>query len=331
MTAQSVWRNSAPVRSYVLGRLLQLVGVVMAALIIVFFLLQVVADPALTSLPLGTPDSAVEEFRRIHGLSDPLFNQFISFMGGAFVGDFGDSLWLEGDALRAALSRVPLTLQLVVPAIVLGTGCGVWLGVVASRRPEGALSQLLNVAAYGLASLAEFWVGIMAILLFAVYLGWLPTSGTSPRPQVMILPVAVLALRPFAQTFQVTRSTMTAERTKQYVMTARARGLDERQVARRHILKNAALPVLTLSFYQLSYLLVGAAVIVEVVFGWPGIGRLAVSALQRGDVFLVQALVMVAAIVTASFNLVADLLCLGLDPRTRGMLNSSPSASQGAV
>ncbi|MFC5210372.1 ABC transporter permease [Pseudonocardia sulfidoxydans] len=246
--------------------------------------------------------------------------QLGTFFAKAVHFDFGESLWQGGSAIGSVLAHLPATLLIAIPAVVLGAAAGLVLGTVAARRPDSGLAQALNVFAYGVISVAEFWVGLMLILIFAVIMGWLPTGGYDPKPATLVLPVLVLAMKPFAQIFQLTQSTMVTEYGKQYVMAARAKGLGEVAVAREHVIRNAAIPVVTLGFYELGRVFVGTAVIVEVVFAWPGIGRLAVGALEHGDVFLVQAIVAVAAIVVAGLNLGADLLYFRLDPRTRSVL-----------
>ena len=308
---------------YLAGRVVQFVIVVAGSLLLVFVALHIVADPARSLLPLGTPEEVIREFRSSLGLDDPFVEQLWHFVTHAVRGDFGRSVWIGGDALEHAVSRIPATLMIALPATLLGGGMGVYLGSVSSRRPEAPLSQALNVVSYLAMSVAEFWVGIMAILIFAVQLRWLPTGGFDPKPSVLVLPVIVLSLRPFAQTLQLTRATMIAERSKQYVMTARAKGLTEAQVSRQHMLRNAAIPIVTLGLYQLSRVFIGTAIIVEVVFAWPGIGRLAVEALNQGDVYLVEATVAVGAIGTALLNLFADLLYFRLDPRTRSLVRGN--------
>ena len=161
--------------------------------------------------------------------------------------------------------------------------------------------------------------------VFAVRLGWLPTGGYDPKPAVMILPMFVLALRPFAHNFQLSQTTMAGEYNKQYVMALRAKGLTEAVIGRRHVLKNVAVPSLTLLLYELSRVFVGTAIIIEIVFAWPGIGRLAVNALERGDVFLVEAVVLVACTATALLNLVGDVLYYAIDPRTRHLVKATRS------
>jgi len=307
--------------TYFVGRVAQFLLVIIGAMTVVFFALNIATDPATLALPLGTPPQVLEQFRRAHGLSGSVFDQAWHFLTRAVRGDFGQSIWLGGDALHTAISRVPATLELVLPATILGSLLGVLMAMIASRRPGRIIDQSLNVASLGMLALAEFWLAIMLILVFAVRLGWLPSAGDSPKPAAYVLPAMVLAVRPFAQMFQLGRVTMIDERSRGYVVTARSKGLSEKEVVKRHILRNAAIPLVTLGFYEVSRVFVGAAVIVEVIFAWPGIGYLAVEALQRGDVFLVEATVLVAAFVVALVNLAADMLYFALDPRTRSLLS----------
>lgn len=306
--------------SYIAGRFGQFLLVVLGTLVLVFFALQVTTDPAVFALPLGTPDTVIDDFNASHGFDDPLGTQLVSFLGNAAQGDFGQSLWLRDDSLDLALSRLPATAMIALPAVFGGAVIGIALATIVARRPGSRLAQVMNVVTYGLLSIAEFWIGIVLIVFVSVRLGWLPTGGYDPKPKVLVMPILVLMLRPLAQTFQLAQTTMSAEYGKQYVLAARARGLSEGDVARRHVLRNAAIPVVTLVMYELGRVFVGTAVIVEVVFGWPGIGRLAIDALEHGDVFLVQAVAVVAAVAVASTNLVADILYFFLDPRTRSLV-----------
>lgn len=306
---------------YLIGRVAQFFIVIGGALLITFLALHVVADPAQLGLPVGTPPEAIEAFNEEHGFDDSLATQLGSFFGDAIRGDFGESLWLGGDALGHVFDRLPATLMLTVPAVLGGGLLGVLLGSIAARRPDSATANGLNVLSYSVISIAEFWLAIMLVLVFAVNIAWLPTAGYDPKPQVLILPILVLSLRPFAQNFQLTQATMAAEYGKPYILAARAKGLSERQVARRHVLRNVAVPVVTLLLFELGRVFVGTAIIIEIVFAWPGIGRLAATALFQGDVFLVQAIVVVAATATASLNLLADLFYFAIDPRTRHLVD----------
>lgn len=307
---------------YLIGRVAQFGIVVGGALLITFVALHLVADPAQLGLPVGSPPEAVDAFNEKHGFNDSFLTQLGRFFGNSIRGDFGESLWLGGDALGHVFDRLPATLMLTVPAVLGGGLLGVALGSIAARRPDSGVSNGLNVLSYSVISIAEFWLAIMLVLIFAVNIAWLPTAGYDPKPEVLVLPILVLSLRPFAQNFQLTQATMSAEYGKPYILAARAKGLSEGQVARRHVLRNVAVPVVTLLLFELGRVFVGTAIIIEIVFAWPGIGRLAANALFQGDVFLVQAIVVVAALATALLNLLADLFYFAIDPRTRHLVGA---------
>lgn len=289
---------------------------VLLASSVAFAAMSVLTDPVGLILPAGASAEEVASVRASLGLDDPILVQYGRFMLGAVTGDFGTSLWLNRPALGAALERLPATALLVVTATVLGALAGLLTGVVAYLRRGSYLDRAINLISYSAISTAEFWIAMMLILLFSVQAGWLPTGGFNSA-RSLILPVVVLALRPFAHAAQMTRSTLLAESGKDYVLTARMKGLPEWSVTRRHLLRNASPPVITLAIYGLAQMFVGSAATVEIVFAWPGLGRLAVNALNRGDIYLIQAIVVVGACVVGGLNLVADMLVYAVDPRSR--------------
>jgi len=305
-----------------MSRLIQFVFVVFAAGAVVFVAVYVVSDPVRSMLPVGTPPDVVDQTRASLGLDRPLLEQLGHFMKGAITGDFGDSLWLGEPALGAVLDRVPATALLALTASLVGGLLGAIVGITVALNPGSKLDSMVQVTTYASISIAEFWLGLLLVVVFAARLGWLPTSGFD-SPQSLVLPVVALGIRPFAHTVQVMRSAMLQEATKQYVVTARANGLTELSISLRHKLRNAASPVITVFMYDLGRVFVGTAVVIEVVFAWPGIGQLAVGGLERGDIFLVQAIVFVAAVITGGLNLVADLLYFALDPRTRALVGEA--------
>lgn len=305
---------------FILGRVMQFGVVIFAAMTLVFIALQVVADPAALALPLGSPPEAYAEFRTAYGLNGPALERLVRYLGRALHGDLGRSIWLGGSAMRAVIERLGATALLVVPPTIIGGILGVAVGARAARRPNSVFANAANLVSYLFVSIAEFWLAIVLVMVFAVRLGWLPTGGSDPKPQTLILPMFVLALRPFAHNFQLSQTTMAAEYNKQYVMALRAKGLSESDISRRHVLRNVAVPSITLLLYELGRVFVGTAIVIELVFAWPGVGRLAVNALQKGDVFLVEAVVLVASLTTAVLNVVADLLYYAIDPRTRHLV-----------
>jgi len=283
---------------------------------IVFLLMQVLGDPVRRMLPIGTSEERVAELRTALGLDVPLWQQFWDFATGAFTGDFGQSLWLGTPAFPAAVSAIPHTLAIVVPACLIGVAAGGVVGLAAGRRQGSRFDRIVMGCNYVLISIAEFWLALVLVYLFAVQFGLVATSGYGLDFRHLALPILVLATHPFAHTAQVMRASVIQESAAAYVTTARARGLSESAIARRHVLPNAALPVAALAFYDLSRLFI-AGTVVEVVFAWPGLGRLAVGALERGDIRLVEATVFLAAVIVCIFNLLGDLVAHRLDPRIR--------------
>lgn len=297
-------------------RLAHTILVLLAATGIVFVALFVAVDPVRTMLPIGTPDAQVEATRQAMGFADPLVTQYLRYLGNMLQGDFGTSLVLRTDALEVTLARLPMTALIVAPATLIGVVVGGALGLLAGTRPRSKLDRLVGIASYGGLSIAEFWLGIMLITLFAATWQLLPSGGYNGWKS-LVLPVAVLTIRPLAQTAQVMRASVIEESRRDYTLTALSKGLSERSVALRHWLRNASIPVVTLSLYNAGRQFVGAAVAVEVIFSWPGMGRLVVDALQRGDIFVVQAVVVVSVLIVVFLNLLADVLYFVIDPRTR--------------
>ncbi len=307
---------------YIFGRIGQLIIVVVGVLLVVFVVLYMVADPARMTLPIGSSQEQIDAFNRANGLDLPLLTQLGNFLSNAIQGDFGTSIMLKEDALGAALGRLPATVLLTFPPVLIGGGLGILFGAIASRRPNSKFDQMFNTSSYLVASTADFWIAIMLVLVFAVQIPLFPTGGYDPKPQVLVLPWLVLSLGPFAQLFQLARSTMIAEYKRPYVLASYARGMSESRVSLGAVFPNVLLACLTMIMYELARVFIGTAIVIEVVFAWPGLGRLASEALGRGDIFLVEALVLVAAVATASLNLVADILYFIVDPRTRHLLDT---------
>jgi len=272
-------------------------------------------DPAATMLP---GDASVEELRDLRhalGLDQSLPVQYVRFLASAVTGDFGTSLRHQEPAMALVLERLPATLELAFAALILSVAVGVPLGIVAALRR----GKLADIAAMAFAVVGQatpyFWMGIMLILVFAVELRWLPTSGRGGFER-LILPAVTLGTHFMAVLARLTRTSMLEVLGQNYVVTARAKGLSERAVVLVHALKNAAVPVVTLIGLQFGTLL-GGAVVTETIFAWPGVGRLAVQSIFVRDYPVVQAGVFVLALSFVAINLVVDLLYGWLDPRTR--------------
>lgn len=260
-------------------------------------------------------DEQIQTVRDQHGLNDPLTVQFVRYMRGVARGDFGDSIWQRAPAREIVASRLPATLYLSAVTVVIAFPIAVALGVISAIRPRTLADRVVTVVSLGGLSIADFWLGFMLILLFAVKLGWLPTSGFGGIEYV-VLPAIALAVRPIGRISQLQRSSLLEELTKGYVTTSRSKGLSERVVILYHTLKNAAIPTLTLTGHELASLLNGA-IVIETVFGWPGIGSLLIQAIERRDLPLVTATTVTIALMVIAVNLVVDLMYAFIDPRIR--------------
>jgi peptide/nickel transport system permease protein len=307
-------------------RVLRLAIVIWAASAIIFAAIFIVGDPAKQVLPVGSSPEALAEYRQATGLDRPLVEQYLDFAGNAIQGDFGQSLRLNQPATTIVLDRLPVTAALVVMSIVLASIVGIPLGIIAAVRPGSWSDNLFNVMSYVLTSIPQFWLGLMLILLIAVPSDSIATSGFAWDPAHLALPVITLAALPMGRIAQVTRALMISEANQQYVTTARAKGLSERTVAVHHQLRNAGIPLVTLIFYDMARMFVGDALLVEVVFGLPGVGGIAVVALQTGDIFVAEAAVMLAAVVVAVLNVIADITTYFMDPRARAAVAGARQA-----
>jgi len=283
--------------------------------VVVFFVTHLIGDPV--SLMLR-PEATAEQRQALRerlGLNDPLPVQFGRFMSGALRGDFGESIWQRVPAMPIVLDRLPATIYLASVTLLLAIPLSILLGIVSAIRPGSVVDRVVTVIALGGVSTAEFWLGLMLILLFAVRLGWLPTSGYGGI-QYVLLPAIALAVRPLGRVSQVVRSAMLDQFSQPYVTTARAKGLSERVVVYLHTLKNAAIPIATLVGDEAASLLNGA-VVIETVFGWPGVGILLIQAIERRDLPLIEASVIVIAVMIVTVNLLVDLTYSLMDPRVR--------------
>ena len=282
---------------------------------VVFFVTHLIGDPVSLMLRPEATEEQRQALRERLGLNDPLPVQFGRFMSGALRGDFGQSIWQRVPAMPIVLDRLPATIYLASVTLLLAIPLSIVLGIVSAIRPGSVVDRVVTVIALGGVSTAEFWLGLMLILLFAVRLGWLPTSGYGGI-QYVLLPAIALAVRPLGRVSQVVRSAMLDQFSQPYVTTARAKGLSERVVVYLHTLKNAAIPIATLVGDEAASLLNGA-VVIETVFGWPGVGILLIQAIERRDLPLIEASVIVIAIMIVTVNLLVDLTYSLMDPRVR--------------
>jgi peptide/nickel transport system permease protein len=276
---------------------------------------HLIGDPARLMLRPEATEEQIQAVRVRLGLNDPLGVQFSRFLGNVARGDFGDSIWQRVPAMSVVLERLPKTLYLTSVTLLLALPLAIALGIISAIRPRSLLDRAATVFALTGVSTADFWLGLMLILVFAVYLQVLPTSGFG-GVEFVILPALALSVRPLGRVSQLVRSTMVDQLHQGYVTTARAKGLSERVVIVLHTLKNAAIPILTLIGDEAAALLNGA-VVIETIFGWPGLGQLLIQAIERRDLPLIEASVVVIAAMIVAVNLLIDLAYTVLDPRVR--------------
>ncbi len=300
---------------YVARRLVQSLFVLVVVLTLVFFAGRVIGNPAVLILGPEARADDVKTLEKRFGYDQPPLVQFGRYARGVLSGDFGNSWWQLRPALPMALERLPATLKLAGVTMLFALPLAMLLGSLAAWRPGSPVDKAVNVISLTGASAVDFWIGLMLILLFAVQLRLLPTSGSGSL-KFIILPALTLSLRPLGRVAQVTRSAMLDQLSKPYIKTARAKGFRERKIVLGQALKNAFIPIITLSGDEAISTLNGA-VVVETVFAWPGLGLLIVSAVTNRDLPLIEALVFVVAVMIIVTNLLVDLTYSYLDPKVR--------------
>lgn len=297
---------------YILQRLIHTVLVILGISVISFTFMHLSGDPVGLILPQDATHEQIETLRREMRLDDPIYVQYMRFLTSALQGDLGTSIYTREPVVRLIQERMPATLELALAALFLSLIVAIPIGVLAAVKRGSWLDTIsMTFALFGL-SMPHFWLGIMFIMVFSVQLGWLPTSGRGTLAQ-LVMPSLALGLSLIALFARLTRSAMLEVLGQDYVRTARAKGVSEVMVVGKHALRNALIPLVTAVGMEFGFLL-GGAVIIETVFAWPGVGRLVVQSILDRDYPVVQAAVMMLAIVFVSVNLIVDLLYAWLDP-----------------
>ena len=299
------------IRQRSLASLISLIGLVIA----VFFLSRLTGDPAALYLPSEASDEMRQQFREIHGLNDPVIVQFGNYVWDLLHLDFGDSIRKARPAFDVVVEAFGWTLQLALITMALVTTAAIVVGSLAAFRAGGFFDRIASLTSLIGASAPDFWVAIVAIVVFSVGLGWFPTSGTGTIWH-WIMPIGVLFIRPFGLIVQVVRGSMMTALSSAYVKTARAKGVKSRPIIFVHALRNAMLPVITVIGDQAAALLNGA-VVIETIFGFPGVGKLMIDAILQRDFNVVLAAIMITALAIFIMNLLIDLAYAALDPRIR--------------
>ena len=296
-------------------RLLQTILVIWIVVSIVFVVSRLVGDPVQSLLPLDATNEEQEDLREKFGLNDPLIEQYGRFIVDAVQLDFGYSFHRTGPAMEQVSSKVLGTVRLTAAGLVLALALGLPLGILAALRRGTVLDWLARVVAVFGQATPSFWLGLMLIFFLAVKVSWFPTAGAEGF-RSLVLPAVALGLLSAAGFMRLTRSGMIDVMNTDFIRTARAKGLSERVVIFRHGLRHALIPVMTILGIELGRLIAGS-VIIEVVFSWPGIGRLMIDSILQSDYPTVQAGVAVIAGAIALGNLFVDLSYRIIDPRIR--------------
>ena len=284
--------------------------------VLIFLMLRVLpGDPARVLAGLNASEEQVARLRDQLGLDDSLLAQYWSFITGVVQGDLGQSARTSRPVASEIAVRLPATLILAVVATVIGSVLGITAGVVAAVRRNSLLDHIISSVAMMGVSMPVYWLGLLLILLFAVTLGWLPAAG-SGEPLSIVLPAVTLAAFSTALVSRMTRASMLEVLGQDYIRTAEAKGAPPMTVIIRHGLRNAFIPILTVISLQFGALL-GGAVLTETVFGWPGLGRLVLSAAQTRDHPVLLGMVLVVAFSLVLANLLTDLVYARVDPRIR--------------
>jgi peptide/nickel transport system permease protein len=300
----------------IVKRLISMVPIVFGVTIVVFSILHL-APGCPTTLILGdhaTPE-AIAELRNRLGLDDPIHVQYFRWLNQVVKGDFGRSIHTRQLVSEMILQRVPATIELTLTAMILSLVIAIPVGIISATKQYSIFDHAGMVGALFGVSMPVFWQGLMMILVFSFVLGWTPISGRGTISH-LILPAIVLGTSGAALEARLTRSSMLEVIRQDYIKTARAKGLVERIVIIKHALKNALIPVVTIVALQLPVLF-GGAVITETVFAWPGMGRLIVTSIFVRDFPVVQAAVLIIAMLVILCNLLADILYIFLDPRIK--------------
>jgi len=320
---------------YISRRLAHSLLVIFGVTLLTFVALHMGGDPTYLYVSDRATAEEIARTRHLLGFDQPLYVQYLHFMGGLLTGDLGNSLTYKQPALQIVLERLPATIELTFTALFLAVIVSIPLGVLAAVwRGRGVDWPIMGLAMLG-QSVPEFWFGIMMILLFGLTLGWLPISGhvafldpllaghpleaLENLPQAihyLVLPALTVALFPIARNARLVRSSMLEVLGQDYIRTARAKGVSPWSVVVHHALRNAWMPVVTMIGLEFGFLLSGVTV-VETIFSWPGVGRLVFNAINQRDIPLVQAAVVVFSLTFVVLNLIVDIIYAKLDPRVR--------------
>ncbi|CAA9216399.1 MAG: ABC transporter, permease protein 1 (cluster 5, nickel/peptides/opines) [uncultured Craurococcus sp.] len=296
-------------------RLLRAAITIVMVVSFAFVVLRLSGDPAQIIMGADAPPEAIAAFRRAWGLEEPLWLQYFHYFGAILSGDLGRSMRDGRDAIALVVERIPATLALTVPALLIKLGLGIPAGITAALHRNSFIDRAVMMLAVAGFTVPSFVLGLLLVLVFAVQLGWLPSGGQESWRHA-ILPIVTMGVGGAAVLARFTRSAMLEVLGQPYIRTASAKGVPWRAVVWGHALPNAAIPTVTIIGFMVGSLIAGA-VVVESVFSWPGVGRLLVVAVANRDLAVVQCILLLVAATMVTANLVVDLLYGALDPRLR--------------
>jgi len=319
------------IAAFVLRRLLHALPLLVCVIVFNFFLIHLAPGDPIQALvgEFPAPESYIAEMRKVFGLDQPLYIQLLLYLKNILSGDLGFSFYYRQPVLSVILDRVPATLQLMVPALIFSAVIGILLGILSARKPYSLADHTISVFALFGYCVPAFWLGQMLMATFAIELGWLPSQGIKTvgadlegfslvldRTAHVALPFAALAVRHLAVNARMMRSSMLEVAYEDFVTVARAKGLDEKDVIARHMVPNALMPVVTIIGVDVGFLFTGS-VLVETVFGWPGIGRLMYESIVKRDYPVLMGNFLITTALVVVVNLIVDLIYVWLDPRVK--------------
>ena len=304
---------------YIVKRLILIIPIIFGISIILFTIMNLTpGDPAQMLIGDTYTEEALDQLRAELGLDKPFFQQYIDYIWNALHGDFGISYRTRNPVFDEVFSRFPHTVAITFLSIIIQVVVGVIVGIVAAVKQYSLLDTISLAITMVLASVPDFWIGLMLLLLFSVKLGLLPLSGIENWTGY-ILPAVAVALPYMANLIRLTRSTMLDVMRMDYIDTAKAKGVPKKKIIFKHALKNALLPVVTLAGVNISWML-GGTIVIEQVFNIPGIGSLMITSIRNKDTPVVMATVMFIAVLSCLINLATDLIYAAIDPRVKAQI-----------
>lgn len=302
-------------KQYIVKRIFQSLLAIIGVATVVFFIIRLSGDPARLMLPPEASEEQVTALRESLGFNQPLWNQYVDYMKDLATGNLGKSLYYKDSAFSLVMERLPATIDLAVFAIIIAVVVGLLAGIISAYKKNTWLDYGISTWIFLTQSLPVFWVGIVLIMIFAVQLHWLPTSGNRGLVSI-ILPAVTLAAYPIAPIARTMRASLIDVLNQSYMVTNQAQGFSKGKMVFKRGLKNALLPVVTVISLEFGVMIAGA-VVTETIFSWPGVGQLIIQGVNNRDFPLVQASILVVSVLYIFINFITDMVYLWIDPRIK--------------